>query len=567
MSLNALNLTDGYKLDHRRQYPDKTTLVYSNWTPRSSRIKGMDKVVFFGLQYFIKKYLIEDFNQTFFSQPKEKVVAQYKRRIDAYLGKDNLVGTKHIEDLHDLGYLPIEIKALPEGSLVDVKIPMLTMKNTHPDFFWLVNYFETILSTTIWMPCTSATLALEYRKIMTKYATETGGDLNFVPFQGHDFSFRGMAGLEAAMMSGAAHLLSFSGTDTLPAIDFLEEYYGANAEKELVGVSVPATEHSVMCSGLKDNELDTFRRLINNVYPSGIVSIVSDSWDFWKVVTEYLPMLKDEIMNRDGKCVIRPDSGNPVDIVCGNCEIVDLTNKVTTFDRCKKWMVSAIKGTVCGDTPHGECGEESASGIFKFQDKFYEIEVQFDWNRYDKQYYFIDGCRVTECEEVELEAEQKGLIECLWDTFGGTVNEQGYKVLDPHIGAIYGDSITLERCQQICERLKQKGFASTNIVFGIGSFTYQYNTRDTFGFAVKATYVEVDGQGREIFKDPKTDNGGKKSAKGLMQVERRGLSYHLHDQVSWLQENGGSLSTVFKDGKLTTEITFSEIKSKVARYF
>ena len=493
--MNAINLTDGYKLDHRRQYPSNTTLVYSNWTPRSSRIQGINKVVFFGLQYFIKKYLIEEFDKSFFSKPKEEVVKQYQRRINAYLG-NNSVGTKHIEDLHDLGYLPIEIKALSEGSMIDLKIPMLTVKNTHPDFFWLVNYFETIISATIWMPCTSATIALQYRKLLTKYANETGGDLNFVPFQGHDFSFRGMAGLEAAMMSGAGHLLSFSGTDTLPAIDFLEEYYNADCEKELIGMSVPATEHSVMCSGTKDDEIGTFNRLITEIYPTGIISIVSDTWVFWKVVTEYLPTLKDVIMSRDGKVVIRPDSGDPVDIICG---------------------------TMLPKDPDYLARKNSS--------------------------------------------EEKGLIECLWDTFGGTINEQGFKVLDPHIGAIYGDSITLDRCKEICKRLKDKGFASTNIVFGIGSYSYQYQTRDTFGFAMKATYVEVDGVGREIFKDPKTDNGGKRSAKGLLKVERQGLTYKLVDQVGWNGEQEGSLHTIYKDGKLIKDMNYSEIKSKVARYF
>lgn len=482
--MNPLLLTDGYKVDHRRQYPTGTSLVYSNWTPRKSRIEGVDEVVFFGLQYFIKKYILEDFETYFFKQPKEKVVAEYSRRINNYLG-ENQVGTKHIEDLHDLGYIPMVIKALPEGASVPVRVPMFTMYNTLPEFFWLTNYFETLLSAVVWMPCTSATIAKQYRKILDKYAAETSSVPEFVDWQGHDFSMRGMAGMEAAVVSASGHLLSFTGTDTIPAIDFLETYYNANAEKELIGGSVAATEHSVMCMGTVEDEVGTFKRLICDVYPSGVVSIVSDTWDLWKVLTEYLPKLKNEVISRDGKVVIRPDSGDPVDIICG--------------------------------TPNGK-----------------------------------------------TENERKGVIELLWDTFGGTVNEKGYKELIPQIGAIYGDSITINRATQICQRLKEKGFASTNVVLGIGSFTYQYNTRDTFGFAMKATYGEVNGEGREIFKDPITDDGTKKSAKGLLKVIAENGTYKLIDQATWADENEGELKEIFRDGKLLIDQSLSEIRNRLA---
>ena len=481
--MNPLLYTDGYKVDHRRQYPEGTTLVYSNWTPRKSRIEGVEEVVFFGLQYFIKKYMIEDFNTNFFNQPKDEICKRYSRRINNYLGP-NQVGIEHIEALHDLGYLPMVIKALPEGSQVPMRVPMVTMYNTKPEFFWLTNYFETILSTTLWMPCNSATIAKEYRNILDKYAQETSSIPEFVDWQGHDFSMRGMAGLEAALMSAAGHLLSFTGTDTIPSIDFLEDYYNANSDNELVGGSVAATEHSVMCMGTNLGEQETFKRLITEVYPNGIVSIVSDTWDLWKVLTEYLPNLKNEVLSRDGKVVIRPDSGDPVDIICGN--------------------------------PNGKSTEE-----------------------------------------------KKGVIELLWDIFGGTINDKGYKELDSHIGAIYGDSITLDRAAQICERLKKKGFASTNVVLGIGSFTYQYNTRDTFGFAMKATYGEVNGEGREIYKDPITDDGTKKSAKGLIKIEKQNGSYQLIDQVSWKEEQQGELKEVFRDGKLIVDDTLAEIRKRV----
>ena len=481
--MNPLLYTDGYKVDHRRQYPNKTTLVYSNWTPRMSRIKDVDEVVFFGLQYFIKKYLIEDFETNFFNKSKAEVCNKYQRRINNYLGA-NQVGIKHIEDLHDFGYLPMVIKALPEGVSVPIRVPMLTMYNTEAEFFWLTNYFETILSTTLWLPCNSATIAKQYRKILDQYAKETSSVPEFVDWQGHDFSMRGMGGLEAATVSSAGHLLSFTGTDTIPTIDFLETYYNANSDTELVGGTVAATEHSVMCMGTNTGEQETFKRLISEVYPNGIVSIVSDTWDLWKVLTEYLPNLKEEVLARDGKVVIRPDSGDPVAIICGN--------------------------------PNGK-----------------------------------------------NEAEKKGVIQLLWEVFGGKTNSKGYKELDSHIGAIYGDSITIDRATQICERLEENGFASTNVVLGIGSFTYQYNTRDTFGFAMKATYGEVDGEGREIYKNPITDDGTKKSAKGLLKIVKENGSYTLVDQVSWEEEKQGELKEVYRDGKLLIDTSLTEIRARI----
>ncbi len=483
--MNPLLLTDGYKVDHRRQYPPGTSLVYSNWTPRKSRDPRISEVVFFGLQYFIKKYLQEEFARDFFGQPKYAVIQSYTRRIEAYLGK-GAITYEHIAELHDLGYLPLEIRAVPEGTAVPMRAPMLTIHNTRPEAFWLTNFLETLISCTLWMPCTSATTALQYRRLLERAARRTGAETTGVDFQAHDFSFRGMAGLEAALLSGAAHLLFFRGTDTIPAIDFLEQYYGADAAAELVGASVPATEHSVMSMGGKADEIGTFRRLITELYPAGIVSIVSDTWDFWQVMTDYLPRLKDAVMARDGKVVIRPDSGDPVKIVCGD-----------------------------DDAPEGS-------------------------------------------------PEHRGAVGVLWDHFGGTLSATGHKVLDPHVGAIYGDSINLERAEAICAGLERRGFASANVVLGIGSFTYQYVTRDTFGFAMKATYGEVDGEGRVIFKDPKTDDGTKRSARGLLRLDEAAGRIQMRDEVSWEEAAGGLLQPVFRDGVLLREQTLANIRQRTA---
>lgn len=524
---------DFYKMDHKSQYPEKTTKVYSNLTARSSRVKGVNEIVFFGLQYFIKEYLIEQWNREFFKKAKSEVINHYKRMMDYTLGKD-AVSAKNLEDLHDLGYLPLRISALPEGSRVPLKVPPVVFESSDKNFAWLTNYVETIKSCILWGPITSATTADRYKEILTNWCNTTGGIKDLVQWQGHDFSMRGMFGLEAACLSGAAHLLSFTGTDTIPAIEFLEKYYGANIERELVGSSVYATEHSVMCAGGRDNEFETYKRLITKVYPKGIVSIVSDTWDLWNVVTNYLPKLKSDILARDGKVVIRPDSGDPVSILCGLIEAKD-SSAITRAYPSHYW------------------------GSFFWKDK-------------GGKYFKVKPASQSEIAKNEVyeasENECKGLIELLWEIFGGTTNDKGFRTLDSHIGAIYGDSITPERAQDICMRLAMKKFTSSNVVLGIGSYTYQYVTRDTYGIAIKATYCEVDGQSREIFKDPATDNGTKRSAKGLLAVTKnKDGVYELKDQATREEADNCDLKVVFENGKLVKETTLAEIRSLLAKKY
>lgn len=578
MNLAPELLFDGYKCDHRRQYPTNSQLVFSNMTARGSRVEGTKKVIKFGLQYYIKEYLIKAWNEQFFQQPIEKIIKRYTRRLNNYLGP-NQIGQQHIRDLHALGHLPLEIWALPEGSAVDIRVPMFVVWNTDSRFFWLTNAIETSISAIMWGPCTSATTAVMYRKIFNGWAQKTNPEMiGFVPWQGHDFSFRGHFGIEAAVMSAAAHLLAFTGTDTLPAIDFLEDYYNADSDTELVGGSVSATEHSVMCMGECDNEVETFRRLIEDVYPNGIVSIVSDTWDFWNVINPnggIVATLKDKILARDGKVVIRPDSGDPVDIVCG-VQIQSLDEDSDDLDDAKGWAYDELVDQIGNETPHGERGDETNSGLFRYNGKVYLAEVSIEWNRHDKQYYYIDGSELTKFEEIELTVEQKGLIECLWEIFGGTTTSTGYLQLDSHIGAIYGDSITLDRAKQISERLAAKGFASTNLVYGIGSFTYQgavtpnaIITRDTYMFAVKSTYGEVieNGvvKGIEIFKDPITDSGMKKSAKGLTAVYEKDGDFILKDQATWDEVKNCAFVQVFKDSQLKKDWKLSEVRAQVEK--
>lgn len=532
--MNPLVNTDSYKLSHKGFMNEGTTKIYSNLTARSSKhfpvLKERydNKVVFFGLQKFIIEYLIEEFDN-FFSDDRDWVMSEFKSLIDVYLG-EGAVPMKHFEALHDLGYLPIEIKAVPEGSLVNIRVPFFTITNTHPDFAWLTNYLETVISCELWKPITIATLIREFRKLVNEFAIKTTGSLDFTMFQLHDFSFRGMSNRQDAMTCGMAFLLYSCGTDTIPAIYGHQEYYAAG--QDFIGTSVPASEHSVACLGTSvEGELESYRKWITQDYPTGIVSLVSDTYDYWRVLTEYLPALKDDILARPenelglSKVVIRPDSGDPADIVCG-------------LSLCRNSYPT-------------------------IQD-FYNSSDFIDFRvvKIDKTYFEVDREGITTGRTFS-ETEVKGSVELLWETFGGTVTEQGYKVLDSHIGLIYGDSITLPVMLDIFQRLEAKGFASTNVVFGIGSYTMQYLTRDSLGMAIKATYAEVDGKGYELFKDPITDNGMKKSAKGLLRVEKEGDDYVLYDQQTTEQEKQGELKTVFKDGQLVKTTTLSEIRQRL----
>lgn len=545
--MNSILLTDGYKLSHHQQYPEGTTLVFSNFTPRSDShapegAKG--GVVVFGIQMMLQM-IHEHFAENFFKTEeriiysdserrlamlKKQVLTELKTELDYYLGGDYDV--THFEKLWDLGYLPIEVRALGEGTICPIRVPMLTIHNTDEDFYWLPNFLETIISNLLWKPVTSATLARAYKTTLVQWAAKTDeNNIGFVDWQGHDFSMRGLDSVDATIASGLGHLTSFSGTDSLPAVYGARKYYDAEG---FVAGSVPATEHSVMCAGSKEDELGTFKRLLD-IYPTGIVSVVSDTWDLWNVITNILPQLKEQILGRDGKLVIRPDSGDPVDILCG------------------------LNSSSYGNTYSGS-NEADSNGVIRYNSQQSPI----------KDEHGVSGVPPNH-------PAVKGVIELLWDIFGGTINEQGYKVLDPHIGAIYGDSITLARANEICRRLQAKGFASTNVVLGIGSFTYQYNTRDTYGMAMKATYVEIEEnfyaspeslepgirtKGREIFKDPVTDSGMKKSAKGLLKVIEEKGTLSLKDGITWdeLEQDDNLLKIRYKDGQFFNTTTLEEIR-------
>lgn len=537
-------LCDFYKVSHKAQYPQSTQFIYSTLTPRSNKyLPYVNEIVSFGFQAFIKEYLIKLFNENFFNRSVEEVVDEYAdvilTTIEAGKGKTKAdIDVEHIVALHNLGYLPIEMKIIPEGKTVLPQVPVMTIENTLPEFFWIINYFETLISCQTWQPMTSASIANALRKLLVQYADETCDNRFHVDFQAHDFSMRGMSSLESAELSGMGHLLSFVGTDTVPAIMAARHYYGNELPKDyMIGTSIPATEHSVMSSHTKgkkeavDDEYETFRYLLEEVYPDGFVSIVSDTYDFWHNVTNVFPRLKNVIMKRNGRFVVRPDSGVPEDILCGSLKIAAVFKDSEDFETKYSYQKYGFTG-----------GE-----IVLINGKYHKVS-------YSDRDYLPAVIKFTPS------AEEKGLIECLWETFGGEVNSKGYKVLDSHIGAIYGDSINYQRMQVILSRLKEKGFASSNIVCGIGSYTYQYNSRDSLGFAVKCTNTICDGVEYPVFKSPKTDSG-KKSQRGRVKiiakdkfVDDLNLNSDFSDDL---------LVTIFKNGELLVDDNIETIRQRL----
>lgn len=505
MTHNIASLAkDVYKEFHVHAIHPNVTHMYANYTSRNgkhSNIPNNKTVAWLGNQRFMMSYLVKEWNETFFHLPKYKAIQRHKLVMSSMVGYE--VNVEYLEKLHDLGYLPLRIKSLPEGSMVPYQVAPMTITNTVAGFAWLPLMIETVMSCENWFIQTSATTASAYYRNFKEAFEETGGPMELLPFMGHDFSMRGLPGREAAGTSGLGHLLAgFAGTDTVPAVLQAMEYYGADVEKELVGASVNATEHSVTCSWMEEGEIAFIRYMMEGPAKEGILSVVSDTWDFWRLVTEYLPILKDEIIARNGKVVIRPDSGDPVEILCG-------------------------------------------TGGTKLDNGLYRV---FNGNPDEPN---------TTWKDVE-EHEAKGLVECLWDIFGGTVTDKGYKLLDEHIGAIYGDAITLKRQEQILSRLMAKGFVPS-VVLGIGSYSYQYVTRDTHGSAVKATNMIKNGKHVAIFKDPKTDSK-KKSAKGLLRVEKENGKFVMYDEQTVEQEKQGLLETVFLDGEITKFTTLAEVR-------
>jgi nicotinamide phosphoribosyltransferase len=540
---NALYYVDAYKVGHKAMLAPGTVRLYGNWIPRSVKYapKGVSKIVSFG-QQLTWKWLHDVFQENFFNLPKEEAMQ---------FGKDMSMmlmipyDDAHFSDLYELGYLPMRVKSLPEGIETNPNIVHMSFINTVEGFAWLVLYLETIVSSLAWKPATAATIALQYRRNLTEWVMKTDpANAWLIPYLAHDFSARGLNPHDMVAV-GLGHATSFRGSDTIITIPAARYYYG-EPMNEVVINSVNASEHSVTCTGIfyyegklraglafdaimeyysfdapcegsvEDPDYKAIAEWMNlrdwlKRFPVGILSVVSDTFDLWKLINYILPRLKDQIMAREGKLVIRPDSGDPVDIICG------LNTK--------------------------------PGAVF-----------------------------TQELKTPENNPEYFGVTELLAGIFGYTTNEQGYMVLDPHIGSIYGDSITLERQIQIYERLAVKGFASTNIVLGVGSFTYQFNTRDTMGYAAKGAWFEIEEkitgrdfedtyrEGFDIYKDPITDDGTKKSLKGRCAVHQdENGEYYVKVQCTEKEENEGLLQVIYEDGKFYNQTTLTEVRAKLEK--
>lgn len=552
---------DFYKPSHISMYDTRSEIVQDNMTPRNAKhfihfVDNDQRVMMAGLQGFIKWFLIDMFNENFFKMKKEDALAQYKEVCDLSIGP-NMVETWGFEKLHDLGYLPLEIRSIPEGTLSPVQVPLFTIQNTHPDFYWLPNFLESVISAETWKTITTATTFWQYRKLSEAWAAETCDNNLHVPFQNHCFAYRGESGTNDAAQSEFGQLINSMGTDTIPAILYAMRYY--NMKGKFVAGSIPASEHSVATTNIGfivgrlqgENpelslddarflaEVEFLKRYITEIFPKGFVSYVADSYDFWAIITKAAKILKQEIMARDGRVVFRPDSGIPEHIIAGY--------------------------RIYGDFSGENAEDNIYTALYDENPSVKDAEVVL----MNGKYYFIDRNEQDDIWSIGDELprhEAIGAIACLWEIFGGEVNTKGYKVLDTHVGLIYGDSITVARAKDIFERLKDKGFASSNIVFGVGSFTTQYTTRDSLSMAVKATGYVIDGQQIMVVKEPKTDLG-KKSAKGFLKVVRNMFGQlELIDncQLKEVQSEDNELRRVFYNGKLIVDEDLTTIRERAA---
>lgn len=554
---SMLLMSDYYKQAHAEQYPKGITKLVSYATARMCRLPGVDFMPVFGIQAFVKDFLIERFNETFFNLTEEEAISDYMEIMEHTFPMKH-VNVEKFRELHRLGYLPVKVSCLAEGTLVPIRnafglpedqcqVPFLKIENTHPKFPWVVEFLESVTSSEVWYPCTITGQALKYRKIVNEWYHKTGCDMNTAKSAIAEFGFRGGEGSSAATLASAAFLTSFNKTATIPAIKYLKDYYNGNIENGGIASGMLSTEHSVMCSNYAiDGDEETFLlRLFTEIYPTGALSVVMDSYDYWKNLSSCgKGRLRDAVMNREGTVFFRGDSGDPVDIICGY-----IPYKYKSLQE-RIWTRSFGDNLIYA---------EDENCWYKFRKQ----NGKDSWDRYD-----------TEPLEV------MGTVQLLWEMFGGTINEAGYKVLDSHVRAIYGDSITPVRAQKIYERLADKGFAACNVALGAGSFSTQCAeesgelypfTRDTYGIAVKATYAEdVNGNKYQLFKNPKTDTGRfKKSQKGLIYVTTE--KNENGDDVIIAKDKFDSdtipsdnlLIDIFENGKMLKEITLDDVRNRL----
>ncbi|MCX2782364.1 nicotinate phosphoribosyltransferase [Microbulbifer thermotolerans] len=303
---NPILNVDSYKTSHYLQYPEGTQYVSSYIESRGGQFK---EAVFFGLQAFIKQYLSQPITRNDIEEAEELCLAHGV--------PFNRAGWEYILEAHQ-GYLPIEIQAVPEGTVVPVQNVLAQVVNTDPKCFWITSYVETALLRAIWYPTTVATQSREAKKIIQRYLEETADTLDGLPFKLHDFGARGASSGETAALGGLAHLVNFQGTDTVAALVAGRRFYNA----PMAGFSIPAAEHSTMTSWGREHETEAYANMLTQFAGDGrVVAVVSDSYNLWNAIDNiWGGELKERVENNGGTLVIRPDSGDPVDVVTQTIE-------------------------------------------------------------------------------------------------------------------------------------------------------------------------------------------------------------------------------------------------------
>ena len=592
--MNPFLLTDFYKLTHILQYRPELRELTSYLTPRGSRLKGVDKVVFFGLSAYVHSYVVKNFNDNFFNRPWWDSCNEVKEVLKEGLGYSDGMIFKTLDNLHalhELGYLPVEINAVAEGTLVPMGVPCVEIKSTNPQFFWVGQALEASLSAAIWHPMVSATIAREYRKIARgafSATVENGIDERTAMC---DFSMRGQESNESAVNASVAWLTSMWNSSTVAARKHIQNVYG-KCEGNVRGLT--STEHSVMTSHAcldGGDEIPTFKYLFD-LYKNVSFAAVCDSYDFWNVLTNILPNnFMKEIDERGKRGVfigVRHDSAEPVDALCGTVPVLHADS------------VKRIPKDMLEDGTKFECitltfTEEEANNLWK--QGFREgnlVAVMCDGEEYLVCIRAVEHLRSID-ETVDKNCptmwasgvlqnrsrtwKEKGMVETMYEIFGGTVNSKGYKVLNPGIKAVYGDSITITRAKKIYERLAAKGFAANNVSLGVGSFSFQALenedgtlspfTRDTFSVAIKCTHSKyVDEYGtvceRHVFKDPKGFIS-KKSQKGLCRIffnEHGELTYEDELYERDLVGKNSAFVPYFKNGQMT-KYSFESVRETI----
>lgn len=456
---NLCMATDSYKVSHYKQYPPNTTSVYSYFESRGGEFPS---TTFFGLQYYLKKYLSTRVTQADINEACDF--------FDAHFGQEgvfNRKGWEHIVNKHG-GRLPVRIKAVPEGTVVPNRNVLMTIENTDPECYWLTNWLETML-VQVWYGSTVASQSRHMKKTLLDFLHRTG-DPSLIDFKLHDFGYRGVSSIETAGVGGAAHLVNFKGTDTVAGLTTARDYYGS----PMAGFSIPAAEHSTITSWGLENEVDAFRNMLT-AYPTGLVAVVSDSRDIFAACSDlWGNQLKDEVLNRDGVLVVRPDSGDPPTVV---------------------------------------------------------VKV----------------------------------LQALANAFGGEYNDKGYLVLNPKVRAIQGDGIDPEMLTKILEATTANKLSADNIAFGSGGGLLQKLNRDTLKFAFKCSSVVVDGEQRDVYKDPITDTG-KSSKRGRLKLTTTaGAHGPVFATVAESDPGDDLLQTVYENGEVVKEYDFEDVRRNAER--